>query len=215
MAIEIELMTPTEDEMDRFLATFQRMRDAIVAGSKLAQEFAELRGQVQALREDLDKVRNINATLDEALLSSRQARDGFAADLREANIQLTEANIKLNDTRREREEQRGRADAAEQLAAEQARTIEELIKHGDVAVETALRLREDNEGLRKQLETIREQWRGMAQVFDPVPPIGKYPSEREERAAMQPREDNGRFEQGHKPQTDDPSLPSTAEATTY
>lgn len=187
MATEIELMTPTEDEMGRFLATFQRMRDAIVAGSKLAQEFAELRGQVQALREDLDKVRNINATLDEALLSSRQARDGFAADLREANIQLTEANIKLNDTRRER----------------------------DVAVEMAMRLREDNEGLRKQLETIREQWRGMAQVFDPVPPIGKYPSEREERAAMQPREDNGRFEQGHKPQTDDPSLPSTAEATTY
>jgi chromosome segregation ATPase len=76
------LLVPSEEQMRSVIDYVQRMKDAIVEGTKLAEEFHSLQGEVAALRKDMEFFRVRNGILDEHLQHARAQRDEAQADAR-------------------------------------------------------------------------------------------------------------------------------------
>lgn len=111
-------MAPSVSEIEQAQSVFARARDAILDLAQLRQDVAGLRDTVNSMQADLDRLRNQNNALEEALTHSRQARHEL--ETRNASLQrdLDEEKRNHDVAVHTRNEQQDRADRAERSLAE-------------------------------------------------------------------------------------------------
>ena len=127
----IQVAPITEDDMNMVRGILNRAADAIVGASQMAQDINSMRTELASLRVELDKLRNQNSALDEALYQarttrqelenklqaaladaeqSRQAANVHAADYDRVNDQLGRVQSELATVKSERDQWADEAD---------------------------------------------------------------------------------------------------------
>jgi uncharacterized coiled-coil DUF342 family protein len=170
--VDVSINAPTEGEMNAFLDTYNRMRNALIEGSKLSQEFASfkqemetardnLSKEIEGLRQELARVRNQNTALDEALVHSRHARDEANRRLGELEQVLHERNATIQSLERDKQ-------AAQNANAHLVYEVDQLRKERDDAQFKVLELSEENEQLKLHLGKITESMDALNKVLHPV-----------------------------------------------
>lgn len=182
----------TEVDMGTVERVFRYASDTIVEASRLRGEFMALSAEVNALREDLAKLRRHNEFLDEQLTHVRQQRDDSHRKVQELEQVLHERNqenAKL--TRRLDEASTTNHHLQDQLS---------LAQHDrDDAQLRVMELEEENGKLKERFAAIQEKLTALQDVFAPVNPTvqatvldpsARQPgeSEAEHRERTQPRD---------------------------
>lgn len=105
-----------EDEMSKVRELFDRAANAIVQASELAKVVGDLRSEVDGLKRDVERMRNQNEMLDQALTTARQARDNALGKLAETESTLSRTISDRDSAQREADNwQRQANDNAEKL----------------------------------------------------------------------------------------------------
>lgn len=136
-------LVPSEEEMNIVTQTFDKMRDAVINGSKLAEEVAELRKTVEALRlttqglqRDIEYYRERNAALDDALISAKHERD-------EAKSKEAALRRELEDTEGNLISANSTIDSLRGMLSSQISQKDAVVKERDDALLENMRLEED------------------------------------------------------------------------
>lgn len=207
----------------KFQEAFAYASNVIVEASKMRGELGELRSQLDGLRGEVETLRRSNLFFDEQVTKLRMERDASGLRVHELEMTLHERNGTITvleskvenlqfDVKTVREEIR---DTREERDAAQLRVMEleeELSKQDKFVKDITLRLEEVSKVLRPQATQV-----GVGKVEPPptqqeveaqfaeilqgegetteayVARVGRYPSEREARAAAQPRAETGQF----------------------
>jgi len=143
----------SEEQMRSVAETFERMRDAIINSSKLAEEVAELRVSVEGLRQEVEKARSTNRWLDEQVTQLRQARDLVFAERNKAQADLIEMTADRDRLQRHADNQR----------AELERLNRELSESKRLRDDAELRVME----LEEQNAQLKESWEKAQAIFCP------------------------------------------------
>ena len=144
---------PTERDMDYVRKVFEHMANSIVDASKVSNEVATLRSEVEAFRKDVQEMRTKNSYLDEELTRARQERDKIKEDFRNVEAE----NVSLRNTIGDQEEN---------------------IQHNNDAIISvrndytrAIRERDDaqmrNMELEDKLATEQKRWQSFVDMFKP------------------------------------------------
>src|SRR5262245_11010469 len=88
---------PTETEMQHIRSIFSRAADAIVSASELAKRVTELEHTMDALKRELDTVKNTNAWLTDQLGNVREHRDRLTRELDEERTKTSRLSGELED----------------------------------------------------------------------------------------------------------------------
>ena len=140
-------LAPSEEEMNHAVGYIQRMKDAIVEGSKLAQSFAELRGEFDKMRGELESLRSTNRWMDTQITELRVARDEALAT---CNRQATE----IVNLRNEGDSLRVHCDNQRETLARLNEQVGALRKERDDALYAELEAKNYAEEIQKKLDTI-------------------------------------------------------------
>ena len=160
----IQVSPITEDDMRQVQTILQRAVDGIVGMSQLHADVDMLRQTVQGLQADVERMRNQNATLDEALTNTRRERDlTYMAN--------TELARKLNEAEQLRDSFSGANDdlrvKVDGLQAELRTAKQDRDDHGMRTLE----LEEANKTLQAKLDKLAEAHKAVfGQEATPTPP---------------------------------------------
>lgn len=104
-------LAPSEDEMQNAVSYIQRMKDAVVEGSKLAQEFAALRVEVDGLKHELEHLRETNRWMDGQITELRGQREDALAKVYATQQELSQVKTERDGLFTECENQRRHIDS--------------------------------------------------------------------------------------------------------
>lgn len=164
----------TEDEMFKVHDILTRAANAIVGMSALTEQVQRLSSQVQAMSQDMDKLRRTNDMLEESLSHGRQVRTELETKLSQSQSALSVA---------ESERDRAKSDA-EHANAALDRTVHELSeaqRSRDDAYIQIMELEDELKAHKTKLDAIRD---GYASIFG-VPAIE--PPKHQPRVQAQPQ----------------------------
>ncbi len=140
-------LAPSEEEMNHAVGYIQRMKDAIVEGSRLAQSFAELRGEFDKMRGELESLRSTNRWMDTQITELREQRDRA---IETSNKQATElVNLKHDYTNSQLH-----CDNQRETLARLNEQVAQLRKERDDALFKVEELNEVGQTLQDKLDTI-------------------------------------------------------------
>lgn len=103
------------DEMTHIRSIFDRAANAIVEASELNKQVQELRSTVDALKQDVDRIRAQNSWLDEQLTNVRRARDEANGKLQNAEGEVASLKEQLEASKRANEDLNAQLTAARQV----------------------------------------------------------------------------------------------------
>lgn len=197
--------------------------------SEMEQARAQFTIELEGLRQELHRVQSANIALDESLAINRQQRDRLQHELEdersERNQKVRELETALHERNRhvsKLEQQLSDSNAWLESTRNDLCTAR---TEKDDAQLRVMELEEENTKMKEALDAINKALHPM-QVVTEVPKaeeprpsepehipqlegesdyqyfgrVGRYPSEREARAAAQPRTEGGQFANGDKPE---------------
>lgn len=138
-----------ENDMSKIREIFERAASAIAQASDLAKTVNELQHTVDALKADVEKTRQNNSFLDEALSNTRKSRD-------EALAEASELRHKLSTTEHDRDSALQQVETISQSLAAVNHDIEHVRKDRDDAMLEAMQAKDDLEKAQAQLKAIRQ-----------------------------------------------------------
>jgi chromosome segregation ATPase len=183
--------TPVTDTQElpavaKLREAFDTARNALIDGSELAKQVAELRqsvsslnSEVNELHRDLEYVRNRNKELDEQVTQVRQARDAAIGEAQRNDQRANQAEASLSDAQRRIEE------LERQLSGMYDR-LDSAKKDRDDAEIKAMELEDQLKTAEAKLAKIEEAMHGVKSAEEPVKPLPHY--------TTQPRDEVGKFE---------------------
>lgn len=157
---------PTESEMAHIRGIFSRAADAIVAASELGQRVAELASQVQALRMEVERVRESNRWLEQQLFDTARARD-------EARREATEASEALVIARETIHKHETEIEGAKATISAHTDTITRLHRESDEHLERALSAENELAFVKSKLDEAMGWIEEIHDRFKPKPPVSE------------------------------------------
>lgn len=174
-------LVPSEDEMSKVTEVFARMRDSVIEASRLSGTVSALQEQVNALAENVSKLRKSNEFMDSHIVELRGQRDRFQQQYQE-QVGLSAA---LRSERDKLEQHNGnQANELHRLNAEVASLKESLAKAQDEALDWMVK----HDDASQKLEAISKMFQSpAADVPQPVIEQAKVEPPRTETGQFAPR----------------------------
>lgn len=175
------------EDMRTVRGVFDKALNAIVESTKLAQEVADLRVSVKALKDDVDYLRETNSRIDEHLTIARRQRDEAEMRVGEFQHRLNAAELDLMNAKQVQ------ADTQQRYMEERQLRIE--------AIQECEALRSQNEDLQSMLNEAETKLGKIQSVFavlkveEPVPEL------------QQPRNAQGQFQSVEEVSFEEVALP--------
>lgn len=146
------VQVPQAEEIRQAQNVFQRAADAILQLGELRSAVADLQRSVSQMQHDMDRLRQTNNSLEEALTHSRAARQELERQNNDLHVELSNVKNELTQVSRDRDYHQ---QAAQTLEVER----NDARKRGDDAELRVMELEDKLKDAEGKLNTLQESFR--------------------------------------------------------